>query len=250
LTFTPTASHTPRPTATATPSATPTKTPTATYTPTPTNTPTASNTPTRTPRPTETSGIRPTPTGTLTPVATTSTFECEPAPANWVAYTIQRGDTLSNIARAVNTTVSKLQRYNCISNPDNIYAGLIIRVPQLPLTVPGQPTPTMNGELAVEGCTDPSTQITNLRVGKTISGVFTLMGTASVDSFWYYKIEVRPDFTSVYNFYSRSETPIIQGELGRIDTTIFGPGRYWIRLTVVQKSGGYPIPCAIPVIFQ
>ena len=43
-------------------------------------------------------------------------------------YTIQPGDTLSEIARRFGTTVSALTRLNGISNPDCIYAGTRIRV--------------------------------------------------------------------------------------------------------------------------
>ena len=43
-------------------------------------------------------------------------------------YTIQPGDTLSEIARRFGTTVSALTRLNGISNPDKIYAGNRIRI--------------------------------------------------------------------------------------------------------------------------
>lgn len=43
-------------------------------------------------------------------------------------YTIQPGDTLSDIAVKFGTTVSALSALNGISNPDLIYAGNTIRV--------------------------------------------------------------------------------------------------------------------------
>lgn len=43
-------------------------------------------------------------------------------------YTIQSGDTLSEIALRFGTTVAALQRLNSISNPDLIYAGNTIRI--------------------------------------------------------------------------------------------------------------------------
>jgi hypothetical protein len=259
---TPQPSHTPSPrppTHTPTQTPIPTSTPTATFTPTATHTPTKTATatftftptytPTRTPRPTATSGIVATPIGTPESGLTVTAFICV-RPFGWFNYVVQRGDTLSSIARAISTSVSNLQTANCLPDVNSIYAGTTILVPRLPAISPSQSTPSPDTGLAVQGCTDPSTQITNLSVGQKVNGVITLMGTATIDQFWYYKIEVRPDFARVYNFYSRSETPVVQGELGRIDTKIFGPGLYWIRLTVVQLSSGYPIPCAIPVIIQ
>ena len=43
-------------------------------------------------------------------------------------YTIQSGDTLSEIASKFGTTVSKLQSWNNIKNANLIYAGRKIRV--------------------------------------------------------------------------------------------------------------------------
>jgi len=44
-------------------------------------------------------------------------------------YRIQRGDTLSALARRFNTTVEKLARANNIADPDKIYAGASLKVP-------------------------------------------------------------------------------------------------------------------------
>jgi len=262
---TPTATRTARPptaTSTFTATATSTRTPTAlppTDTPTHTPTKTTSPTPTltRTPRPTETSGIRPTPTGMLTPegFASPAVTGCE-RPSGWVTYVVRQGDTLLKIARAVGGSLFELQTNNCLPDINNIYAGTVIYVPRTPMIasapanpipVPGNPPVSM--PLHPEGCTDPNSVITNLQPGDSISGVFNVTGTANLLDFWYYKLEVRPDFATVYNFYSRSETPVTNGQLGQIDQSIFGVGIHWIKLTVIGRSNG-AAPCAIPVIFQ
>ena len=46
-----------------------------------------------------------------------------------ILYTIRRGDTLSEIAARYDTTVNEIATLNNISNPNLIYAGNIIRVP-------------------------------------------------------------------------------------------------------------------------
>ena len=46
------------------------------------------------------------------------------------AYTVKQGDTLSAIARKYNTTYQVLAAYNGISNPNLIYPGQIIKIPQ------------------------------------------------------------------------------------------------------------------------
>ena len=49
-------------------------------------------------------------------------------------YTIQKGDNLSTLAKRFGTTVAKLAEANGISNPDRIFAGKT-------LTIPDQPKP-------------------------------------------------------------------------------------------------------------
>lgn len=236
-----TSSFTPSP---VPPSATPSPKPSKTATPTPTLT--------RTPRPTETSGIRPTPTGLLTPDASLSPNTCVP-PQGWVIYVVGHGDTLLKIARAVGSSLFELQQANCLQDINNIVTGTPIYVPRLPV-MPINPIPATGDPVGVdplhpEGCTDPNSLISNLQPGQVISGVFNVMGTANLADFWYYKLEVRPDFATVYNFYSRSETAVDNGSLGQIDQSIFGVGVHWIKLTVIGKEKG-ATPCAIPVIFQ
>ena len=250
----PSLTSTPRkPSATATSSVTPSPTftpspvpPSATLSPKPTKTPTHAPTLTRTPRPTETSGIRPTPTALLTANASMSPNSCMP-PQGWVVYVVGQGDTLLKIAQAVGSSLVELQRANCLQDINNIFAGTPIYVPRMPMLPINSGTGVPIG--TTEGCTDPNVQITNLQPGQVISGVFNVMGTANLPDFWYYKLEVRPDFATIYNFYSRSETAVVDGSLGQIDQSIFGIGIHWIKLTVIGKGSG-ATPCAIPVIFQ
>ncbi len=44
-------------------------------------------------------------------------------------YTIQKGDTLSGLAKRYNTTVNALVILNGISDPDKIYAGETLLIP-------------------------------------------------------------------------------------------------------------------------
>lgn len=46
------------------------------------------------------------------------------------SYIVKNGDTLSAIARMYNTTYQVLAEYNGISNPDLIYPGQVINIPQ------------------------------------------------------------------------------------------------------------------------
>jgi hypothetical protein len=66
----------------------------------------------------------------------------------------------------------------------------------------------------------------------------------------YYKLEIRPDYLTVYTEYSRSTFPISAGILGQLDTAIFAPGLYWLRLTVVGNDQTFGQPCAVPMVIR
>ncbi|MGC4018739.1 MAG: GH25 family lysozyme [Muricomes sp.] len=62
-------------------------------------------------------------------------YYCDPLPSdptmqNYITYVIQPGDTLSGIAHRYNTTYKELAALNAIPNPDIIYTGETIKVPE------------------------------------------------------------------------------------------------------------------------
>lgn len=90
--------------------------------------------PTATPTP-----IIPTPITTTPPTPTAT----QPAPActiqtSWPIYIVQAGDSLASIARRVGSTVSALTTANCLQNPNTIYVGQQLRVPNAPMPAPAR----------------------------------------------------------------------------------------------------------------
>jgi LysM repeat protein len=60
----------------------------------------------------------------------TATPTCQPR-ADWTAtYTVQRGDTLSRIARNAGISLADLQSGNCIDDANRISVGQVLRVPR------------------------------------------------------------------------------------------------------------------------
>lgn len=167
---------------------------------------------------------------------------------------MQEGDTLLTIARTTHSNANDVRAANCLGSSNLVYVGDVVYVPRLPDGVVPTSTPESVAPEAVFealGCTDPSTQISSPIAGQRLNGVFALYGTAALDNFWYYKIEVRADFATIYKFYARSEKSVNNGVLGQVDSDLFTPGLYWIRLSVVDLSGAINTsPCVIPVIFE
>lgn len=64
-----------------------------------------------------------------------------PQRSGFYYYTVQRGDTLSELARAFNSTKLALLEYNGLPDEETVYAGLEIRIPYGPPALPNQRPP-------------------------------------------------------------------------------------------------------------
>lgn len=92
------------------------------------------------------------PVGTVTPIPPTPIPPTPPPPTptpppgGYVTYVVQRGDTLSAIARRFGTTVTAIVQANNIPNPNLIYVGQVLLIPvgggTPPPTVTPGPSPT------------------------------------------------------------------------------------------------------------
>jgi|GEM_PF-3945837 len=272
------AANTPRATNTAqaanTPRATNTlqaaNTPRSTATPRPTNTTQVTNTPraTNTPRTTAAPGVTNAVTATRTPRANITPtdqpsvrLELTPSrtptncqlPNGWATYMVEPNNTLFAISLAVNSTVEELRTVNCLVNADNIRSGQMLFVPRLPINpVSTLGTGSVGSNRAVMGCISPETLIISPTRLQRLNNVFVVLGTASRADFWYYKLEVRLEGSTTYNFYSDSYVQVSNGVLGEINPKLFGAGEYWIRLSVVDIAGRIltDMFCEVPVIFE
>ncbi len=68
------------------------------------------------------------PTETFTPTAST----CG-APANWITYTVQTGDSLIGLAEATGVSVDEIQYANCLDDETKILVGQKLRLPKFPV---------------------------------------------------------------------------------------------------------------------
>ncbi len=107
-------------------------------------------------------------------------------------------------------------------------------------------TPTPRPAAPPPQCPSPAARITAPGAGATVSGVVQFTGTANVENFQYYKLElgVGPSPTEWAFLFSR-EAPVVDGPLGSWDSATVPPGTYTIRLVVVDRTGNYPPPCQV-----
>ena len=85
-------------------------------------------------------------------------------------YTIKSGDTLSGIAARFKTTVAKLQAANGISNPNVIYAGRTLNIPDSYSSTPARTNSNGSNNSAVS-------QTYTVKSGDTLSGIASRYGT-------------------------------------------------------------------------
>jgi LysM repeat protein len=170
------------------------------------------------------------------------------------------GDTLYSISRRYGVTLDALRLANCLEG-DRINTGQQLWVPagaappsQPSTPDPDEPTPagpTIDPTLAViaDPCSNPLARITSPREGEQVDGLFWLVGTADIPNFMRYEIDVRRDGSSTWMHLGSDRTRVVNGQLAQIDTSRFGSGAFWVRLSVVDNTYNYPPRCTVLLYF-
>jgi hypothetical protein len=109
------------------------------------------------------------------------------------------------------------------------------------------PSPTPVEQAAGGDCVPEQVMLTEPKHGSEVSGVVTLIGTADIENFGFYKYEVaRPDETIWLTLLAGRE-PKQNSELGQWDTSNLASGDYMLRLVVTDNEGESLPPCIIQV---
>ncbi len=111
------------------------------------------------------------------------------------------------------------------------------------------PSPAPPPVASAPGCGDPRATITSPSSGQSVSGVVSVVGTASHDAFQYYKVEFAPgaDAEGGFVYLGGGSAPVQGGVLANVDTNALGPGTWTLRLVVVDQTGNFPPPCTVTV---
>lgn len=112
----------------------------------------------------------------------------------------------------------------------------LFETPQASETQP-QPTGCIIGQIII---TDP-------KPGQEISGEVTLIGTADIPNFGFYKYEFAPQGSEAWSTILAGRKAVINNELGKWDLTEITPGDYNLRLVVFDNINTQLPICVIPV---
>jgi hypothetical protein len=120
-----------------------------------------------------------------------------------------------------------------------------------PTPAPATPAPPPVAA-APAACPDPRTAILAPGNGATVSGVFSLIGTASHEQFNFYKIEFAPGANAGggFTYLADGRGQVFNGALANVDSRSLANGPWTFQLTVVDMTGNYPEPCRVTVNVQ
>lgn len=108
------------------------------------------------------------------------------------------------------------------------------------------PRPTA-GNVGGEGCIANRVDITSPKGGDEIHGTIDVRGTVNISDFGFYKYEVSPLGAETWATISAGRDKVVDGILGRWDTTTLSAGDYQLRLVVTDNQGRSLAPCVIQV---
>lgn len=95
-------------------------------------------------------------------------------------------------------------------------------------------------ETILINCLIPEACLNSPEPDSQVNGIVEIRGTATRFNFDYYKIEYIAEYSDKdWSYLLDSKEPVIDGVLFRWDTSQVPPGRYVVRLIVVDKSGNY-----------
>lgn len=108
-------------------------------------------------------------------------------------------------------------------------------------------TPAATSTVEISGCIPAQIMITSPTPGQEIRGKITLVGTADIPNFGFYKYEFSPLGTDVWFTVQAGREARQDADLGTWDTSELIPGDYLLRLVVTDNRGQALPACVVPV---
>ena len=163
------------------------------------------------------------------------------------------GTAMAEFSEAASPEIAAAPNPNAVLVPPPLPTPTATPSPEPTPTRPSRP-PTPNPEeltptarpVVLPPCPNPRSRITSPGVGATVRGLVTILGTADVDGFAFYKIEWAAGAAPSqfeWAYLGGGESPVVAGVLHQWDTSQVSPGTYSLRLVVADQTANYPPPC-------
>ena len=116
-------------------------------------------------------------------------------------------------------------------------------------TTPALPTALPTVSLFEGGCIADEIDISFPETGETIRGAISVIGTANIVDFGYYKLDIAKSQQELWSTFQAGSSVVIDNVLDdNFDSSLFTPGEYVIQLVIVDVEGESQTPCRIPII--
>jgi hypothetical protein len=121
------------------------------------------------------------------------------------------------------------------------------------------PTPATQAEptpvpvvVVAPACPDSRSLLIRPGQNEVVSGIINVIGTATHESFQYFKIEAAPGANAAGGFVyvGGGSAPVVSNYLASIDTAALGNGPWTLQLIVVDQTGNFPPPCQVTITVQ
>ncbi len=111
------------------------------------------------------------------------------------------------------------------------------------------PTPEEIAQPAIPiDCSSPDAQIYSPVANETVTGAYTVRGTAVVEAGGFYKLEILMPGAVQWSFMGRGDSTVQNGELlSNFNFSAIPPGVYAFRLVTVQANSNIAAICQIPI---
>ena len=108
------------------------------------------------------------------------------------------------------------------------------------------PTPTVDARIGQ--CVARVLEISSPEPGDQLLGEVEITGSANVQNFGFYKLEVTPQSQATWRTIQAARVPVEDGVLvSSWDTSTLAPGDYLLRLVVTYTSGETLPDCQVPI---
>ena len=185
-----------------------------------------------------------TPTNTPLPATPTPTWTPTPDPESVAAAATQAAENAANSeeAEGVGGAIGGERDPLSETTPAD----------DLPPTPTPLPTDTPAPAVQAPNCPDQRALIFRPGQNEVVGGVIYVVGTATHDSFQYYKVEYAPGANAGegFSYVGGGNNPVVSNLLANIDTTALANGNWTIRLIVVDQTGNFPPPCQVSITVQ
>lgn len=118
-----------------------------------------------------------------------------------------------------------------------------------------EPTPTpLSGQQGTpsvqQGCIPDEVMITFPENNSVVSGGVEIEGTANIDDFGFYKLEISPINSNNWLTIVAGVDPVLDDELGFWGTSQLESGNYSLRLVVLDNQGVQREPCRVDLFVE